>query len=144
MNTNSHEYQKVLTHVLQPRPCVQPRFVKPAEIEPGSAVEAVIEKAAQRAKAVYAKGTFRVSNSQDYPERFADACAETALALQEAVEVAADDLEAALIESIVVKAGWTREPMRPATLRAQAEMQIALIEAARHAKRLYMRQQSLI
>lgn len=132
-----------LREILQPRPVEkQPRIVQPAKVQPGSMHERIVADAAEKIRHIYIKGQRRVAYDERNPEQFFDACFDTRMTVEEVEQCIEDERVARIALAIFHRAGITDNP-RPTTLRAQVEMQIAVVEAARNVQWLFAQQQAL-
>jgi hypothetical protein len=137
--------QATLEEVLQPRPFTGTlRCVQPAQYSPGSPQERLVSSAARTVRDIYLDGTRNLAYDAERSEAFWSECAETMQAALEVEQVAADDHEAAIALSVFERAGFFSDRLRPTTLRAQVEMQIAALDAARQARWMFARQSQLV
>ena len=131
-----------MLEVLQPRtPGPGTIEVPRLNIEPGSAADAVVRKAAKVIRAVALQGMARV-NANDYQAE----CAETGLLtpLDAVQTVARQDLTLAGAVEAVFERAFSGVRVCPTTRRAQVEMQMCAITAARHIRGLLYKQQALV
>jgi len=127
---------QTLIEVLQPRArATQIELVKAWEPPSGPESELVAEAAAQ-VRAIYTRGTARIESGT--PECFADACADTWLALSEVTDGGNFDVKISSIALAVIERAFVGVPLlKPTTLRAQVEMQMKTVEAARAIRRKF-------
>jgi hypothetical protein len=132
-----------LAEVIRPRgPFVEGGpLVYPAEYEPGSLQAELVDKAASQLRDIYSAGTARIPYNDNDPGPFMAACASTYEAALEVTEVlppAQGSIALALFKRL-----WTDTfSVKPTTPRAQVEMQMAAIEAARRLAFMFSAQQA--
>lgn len=144
-NTATRQAIATIEEVLQPRPAGAPlRCVKPASYTPGSVQERLVSAAAQTVRNIYLDGIRNVPFDAERADVFWSECAETYCAALEVEQIAADDHEASIALSVFERAGFLSDRLRPTTLRAQVEMQIAALDAARQARWMFARQSQLV
>lgn len=137
--------QATLEEVLQPRPAGEPvRCVKAAEYERGTPQERLVASAAKTVRSIYVDGSRRMGYDPEYSDIFWSECAETMRTVLEVEQVASDDHEASVAMAVFERAGFFSDRLRPTTLRAQVEMQIAALDAARQARWLFAQQTQLV
>ena len=145
MNTTTRQVIATFEEVLQPRPAGAPmRCVKPASYTPGSVQERLVSAAARTVRDIYLDGIRNVPFDAAQPDAFWSECAETYCSALEVEQIAADDHEASIALSVFERAGFYSDRLRPTTLRAQVEMQIAALDAARQARWMFARQSQLV
>lgn len=143
--THTTKPQATLEQVLQPRPPVLGiRCVQPANYEPGSAQERFVSSAAQTVRSLYLDGARNLGYDPERPDIFWSECADTFCTVLEVEQAAADDHEASVALAVFERAGFFSDRLRPTTLRAQVEMQIAALDAARQARWLFAQQTQLV
>lgn len=135
---NSITNTALLAEVLRAHPPMTMRIVKPAQLPSGSLADRIIETAAAQVRSIYARG----KRSATSTENWFDACADTFFAYHELTDAVADDRLLSLANAIFERAGFIRENLHPTTLRAQVDMQVAALEAARNAERFLAQQAS--
>lgn len=141
--TKTAAYNALMREVLQPREAAQAvPMVQPVAVKPGSIPASFVTLAADKIRKLYNKGLYQPRHA-GYHEYYAEACAETGLALFEAETVTDDKLTLGLIETIFRKAGFYSQTLRPTTLEAQVMIQMTAIEAARNAQLFMAEQQTL-
>ncbi len=144
-HTTTRQVTATVEEVLQPRPAGAPmRCVQPAQYTPGSPQERLVSAAARTVRDIYLDGIRNVPFDAAQPDAFWSECAETYCAALEVEQVAADDHEASIALSVFERAGFLSDRLRPTTLRAQVEMQIAALDAARQARWMFARQSQLV
>lgn len=114
-------------------------------IPPGSAAEAVVEKAAEIVGFQLSKYTIRIDPRME-PERFQSACFETdhgvAIDAEQTLARQGKTIEAAIAREVFRRVR-RRLAVYPTTLRAQVEAQVCAIEAGIFCRPLLMQQQAL-
>lgn len=129
----------LLADVLRAQPPIAMRLVKPARLPSDSLADRIIETAAAQVRSIYARG----KRSAAATENFFDACADTYRAFDELTDAIPDDRLLGLVNSVFERAGFIRENLHPTTLRAQVDMQVAAVAAARNAQRFLAQQAAL-
>lgn len=135
---------QIRDEVLRPRYASEAPPVRtpaPLVVSPGSEAQRVIERAAAAVRSIYNSGIARVSSGGF--EAYADACAETWSALHEVTSSVDFDDKTCDIANAVFKRAFGDGMFKPTTLRAQVEMQMAAVEAARAYRSLFAKQMSL-
>lgn len=138
MKTSSQQLHELLASYAE-KPIY--RQIKPAQVPEDSTAAKVIEKAAKKVRELYLGGKRGQNYDPENPEAFFDACADTYIARIETIEVL-PDVEASVAEAIWLRAGFN-ENLAPTTKLAQVKMQIAVIDAAKHAAPFFAKQAAL-
>lgn len=141
-NTKSRAIQitATISQVLQPRFIEPIHHVSPLAIQGGTPQAAVVARAAAQVQALYADGVRSTSGKNR--EAFYDECADTCMTAFDTQSVL-DDATSAIVAAIFKAAGWFSGTLKPITLRAQVEIQMYVIEAARSIRLLLAKQQTL-
>lgn len=127
----------LLAEVLRAQPPAQLRLVKPARLPVGSLADRIIDTAAAQVRGLYVRGKRAAAST----ELWTDACFDTYFAYHELSDAIPDDRLLSLANAIFDRAGIIRENLHSTTLRAQVDMQVAAVEAARNAQK-FMTQQA--
>jgi hypothetical protein len=134
-----------LAEVLKPRTDTNRRTVeRPAlQVAPGSPQAALLDKVAAKLRSIYNAGRLRISYDEKEPERFFDAAWGTLEAWLELEQVVEDPATLAFADAVWERAGLLGGWINPTTLRAQVEMQLAVLDAAKAYRLLVAKQQEL-
>lgn len=130
----------LLADVLRAQPPIAMRLVKPARLPAGSLADRIIESAADQVRSLYVCGKRPAAST----ETWADACFDTYFAYHELTEAIPDDRLLSLANAVFERARLTSENLHPTTLRAQVDMQVAAVAAARNAQQFLAQQASFV
>jgi hypothetical protein len=134
----NNTHTQLLAEVLRAQPPVNMRLVKPARLPVGSVADRIIDTAAAQVRTLYVHGKRAAAST----EAWFDACFDTYFAYHELSDAIPDDRLLSLANAVFDRAGIMRENVHPTTLRAQVDMQITALEAARNAERFLAQQAS--
>lgn len=133
-----------LEEVLKPSTLPPVRFGCPVDLDSETPAAKLVEAAARQVRDIYLDGIRRVAFDEKRPEAFFSECAETAIAAIEVENTAADEFEANIASTIFQRAGFYSQVLKPTTLRAQVEIQIAVIDAVNKIRWSFAKQQALV